>query len=344
MKRMPRRKPQSRTPRTGEARLIDSFARAIDAAGIRPRGLVVGVGDDAAVFRGRVGEDLIVTQDVHVEGRHFQKDWFSGFQLGWRLAAVNLSDVAAMGARPLYGLFSLVLPSGCDRAYVKQIEKGIVAHLARFGAGLVGGNISGTDGPLICDLTLVGACGRGKAWRRHARPADAVVVVGRLGEAAAGLELLKSGRAERRRGRLVNAYKKPRPLLAVAEVLAGLSCVRGAIDVSDGLSTDLIHICEAAGVGCEIDSSKVSASRALARYCRERGKDPLAWIMSGGDDYALVLAVSPGKTAGAVARIKKELDLPVAVLGWFTRRTGCYLLDGKKRRRITATGWDHLER
>lgn len=333
----------SKASHYNEARLIDSFARAIDAAGIHPRGLITGVGDDAAVFRGSAGEDLVITQDVHVEGRHFKKKWFSGYQLGWRLAAVNLSDIAAMGARPLYGLFSLVLPTSVNSAYVKQIERGIVAHLARFGAALIGGNISGTDGPLTCDLTLLGACKRGKAWRRQARPGDAVVVLGRLGEAAAGLELLRSRKGRPRAGRLVDAYKRPRPLIAAAENLKNLSYIHGAIDVSDGLSTDLIHVCEAAGVGCEVYGSRLTASRALAGFCRERGEDPLAWMMSGGDDYALVLSVSSSKAAAVVARVEQKLDLPAAVLGRFTRQPGYYLLDGdKKRRRFAATGWDHL--
>ena len=108
-------------PARKETALIQSFTRAVEAAGVKPRGLVVGVGDDAAVFRGEKGKDFVVTQDIQVEGRHFERQWLGGHQLGWRLAAVNLSDVAASGARPLYGLFSLGIPPDLDVAYVKAV-------------------------------------------------------------------------------------------------------------------------------------------------------------------------------------------------------------------------------
>jgi thiamine-monophosphate kinase len=268
-----------------ESRLIERFVRAIETAGVRAPGLVTGVGDDAAVFRGNSGEDFVVTQDVLVEGRHFKREWFGGRELGRRLASVNLSDVAAMGARPLYGLFSLVLPADTDPAYVEQISKGIVSRFSEFGAALIGGNVSGTGGPLTCDLTVIGACPRGKAWLRRARSGDAIVIAGRLGEAAAGLEMLRAGRGTSagRGGRLVSAFKRPRPLLAVPKALRGTPGVRGAIDVSDGLSTDVIHVCEPSGVGCEIDADALPASRPLAAFCKARGADPVDWMMRGGD-------------------------------------------------------------
>ena len=130
--------------RITESELIGRFRRAVELAGVRPRGLVKGIGDDAAVIRGPAGKDLVLTQDIHVEGRHFVAEWFTGRELGWRLAAVNLSDIAAMGGRPRFGLFSLALPEGADPAYVDQGGRGIVWHLARFGATLIGGDVSGT--------------------------------------------------------------------------------------------------------------------------------------------------------------------------------------------------------
>lgn len=328
---------------SGETALIDSFARAIDAAGVRPRGLVLGVGDDAAIFRSEDDEDIVVTQDIQVEGRHFERSWLGAYQLGWRLAAVNLSDVAAMGARPRFGLFSLVLPAGCGHAYAKQIERGIVAHLARYGAALIGGNVSGTSGPLSCDLTLIGTCGRGKAWRRYARPGDAIVVVGRLGEAAAGLDQLRSQKAVERRGRLVDAYVRPRPLLDVVEALKDTNVVHGAIDVSDGFSTDLIRVCRTAGVGCEVEASTLKASRALSSYCGKKEMDPIEWVLGGGEDYALILVISPRKTDAVLSRLEQFKNLPSRVVGRFTRERTCYMLDKKLgRRRFAPTGWDHL--
>jgi thiamine-monophosphate kinase len=347
--------PMEKPNAISETQLIERFSRAVATAGIRPRGLVHGVGDDAAVFRGPPGRDFVVTQDVQVENRHFRTGWFGGRELGWRLAAVNLSDVAAMGATPRYGLFSLVLPARIEPSYIDQIGRGIVSHLARFGAALVGGNVSGTGGPLTCDLTLIGECRRGGAWLRRGHPGDAIIVAGRLGEAAAGLELLRRRPAKKTArpgkaevggpgaGRLVRAYKRPVPLLDVVDALRGTPGIHGAIDVSDGLSTDLIRVCRASGAGCEIDASALPVSRALAAYCANRRVDPIDWIMRGGEDYALVLSAAPGRAERIRSRIETATNTPARIVGRFTARRGSYtiLVDGRPRR-FRATGWDHL--
>jgi thiamine-monophosphate kinase len=329
--------------RTSERNLIASFERLIEGAGVRPRGLVAGVGDDAAIFRGPGGRDLVVTQDVQVEGRHFERSWIGPRDLGKRLATVNLSDVAAMGARPLYALFSLVLPPAIDGSYARRLTAGVVGQLSEFGAALIGGNVSGTDGPLTCDLTLIGDCAAGKAWRRAARPGDRILIAGRLGDAAAGLALLRS-EGSGKRGVLVGAFTRPHPRLDVAVALAGHPGVRGAIDVSDGLSTDLIHICETSDVGCEVDGDALPVSRALAAFCRDRDTDPADWILRGGEDYALILAVAPGRLDGVVGQVRARTGLTPAVVGRFTRReAGRRLVRGGRRSRLVARGWDHLE-
>lgn len=329
--------------RLNETELISSFERTIALSGATPRGLVVGVGDDAAVFRGPGGRDYVVTQDVQVEGRHFERSWISGRELGRRLAAVNLSDTAAMGARPLYGLFSLVLPPSVGDAFVRQVTAGIVGHLSEFGAALIGGNVSGTDGPLTCDLTLIGECPRGQAWLRRARPGDAIVVAGALGEAAAGLKLLRSPRAGTRSNKLVRAFTRPRPQLDVSAALAGRAGVRGAIDVSDGLSTDLIHICRASGVGCEIDADSLPVSRSLTSFCSARRVDPVDWILSGGEDYALLLAVAPRQMDRLIRRAEAHADITLRFIGRFTARKGAYYVTrGGNRSPFRASGWDHL--
>jgi thiamine-monophosphate kinase len=303
------------------------------------------VGDDAAVVRGPRGEDLVVTQDIQVEGHHFSRDWFSGRELGWRLAAVNLSDVAAMGAEPRYALFSLVLPASLDPRYVEQISKGLVAHLARFGAALIGGNISTTDGPLTCDLTVIGSCRRGRAWYRRAAAGEAIVLVGRVGEAAAGLTLFKQDPETMPRGgtRLVRAFKRPEPLLDVAELLRGGRTVRGAIDVSDGFSTDLLRVCRHNGVGCEVFADRLPLSRALARFCDETGRDAVDTMLSGGEDYALILTVSSRSAERVCRRIEETTGHPARVVGTFTRSERTVVVQpGDRRTHLRATGWDHL--
>jgi thiamine-monophosphate kinase len=329
--------------RTTEGELISSFEKVIETLGTRAPGLVTGVGDDAAVFRGTAARDFVVTQDVQVEGRHFERRWFSGRTLGRRLASVNLSDIAAMGARPLYGLYSLVLPADIGHTYLRQVTAGIVTRLSDYGASLIGGNVSGTSGPLTCDLTLIGDCPRGRSWHRRARPGDAIVLVGAAGEAAAGLERLRAEVKTGLTGRLIRAYTHPEPLLDVARALDGQSGIRGAIDVSDGLSTDLLHLCDCGGTGCEIDAAALPVSRSLAAFCRERGVDPVDWILRGGEDYALILAVAPHRASHAVGRIEAAAGRRAAIIGHFTRRPdGRVVLRGEKRSRLRPMGWDHL--
>jgi thiamine-monophosphate kinase len=325
-----------------EFELIDAFARRIRRAGAAPPGVVVGVGDDAAVLRPAPREDLVVTTDSLVEGVHFERRWLYGVNLGRRLAAVNLSDIAAMGAEPRFALVSFAIPRGTPGSFVEDIERGAVAMLSRYGARVVGGNVTSTRGPLLCDMTLIGACVRGRAWRRDARAGDVIIVAGELGAAAAGVELLRSGK---KGGALVAAYARPTPRLDVARVLAGTRFVRGAIDVSDGLSSDLIHLCEAGNVGCEIHAHALPVGRGVRAFCRARREDPESWALHAGEDYALILAV-PRKRAVDVCRIiQRGARVPAAIIGRFTRERGVYhvIETGARTRTFRAGGWDHLK-
>lgn len=336
----------TRSKKTSEKELLEGFARTIAAAKFKARGIVVGVGDDAAVLRPAPSQDLLVTTDILVEGRHFEKRWFTGAALGWRLAAVNLSDIASMGGRPLYGLLSFALPGGLDDRYIHAVERGVRDHLAAYGASIVGGNVSGIESALVCDLTLIGSCARGRAWRRTCSPErDAIVVAGHLGDARAGLEQLERAQGSKRLSpRLISAFKKPVPRLDVAELLRGEKAVHGAIDVSDGLSTDLIHMCEASGAGCEIDSARLPLSRSLKSFCAKRRIDPVEFALAGGEDYALVLAVEAEKAEAVASKIEKALSIRASVVGRFTKKKNDYRLAGAdgSRRRFEPAGWDHL--
>lgn len=328
--------------RKTEHELIATFARAIQAAGVRPPGLVVGVGDDAAVLRPEARRDTVVTNDVQVEGRHFERSWLTGRELGWRLAAVNLSDVAAMGGEPRHALLSLVVPTTLEQSYVVDIVRGAVSHLSAHGAALVGGNVSSTEGPLVCDMTIMGVTAKGKAWRRRGKARDAIVVAGETGAAAAGLlTLMSHGNGG---GRLVRAFTRPEPRLDVVRLLSREAAVHGAIDVSDGLSSDLIHMCRAGGVGCSVDGGALPITRATVSFCRDHEHDPVDWAMRGGEDYALVLSVSPSKANAMCGRIQAKLGVTARVIGHFTASRGSYRLrypDGRSRR-FKAGGFDHF--
>ena len=328
-----------------EFELIDAFARRIRRAGAQPRGVVVGVGDDAAVLRPNAREDLVVTTDSLVEGVHFERRWLYGVNLGRRLAAVNLSDIAAMGAEARFALVSFTIPRGTPQSFVEDIERGAVAMLARYGAQVVGGNVTSTRGPLVCDMTIIGACARGRAWKRDARAGDVIIVAGEIGAAAAGVELLRSGKKS---GALVSAYTRPVPRLDVSRALSGAyprASIRGAIDVSDGLSSDLIHLCESGKVGCDVHAHALPIGRGVRAFCLARGEDPANWVLHAGEDYALVLAVAR-RHAPEVCRVLRRTRVRSAIIGKFTRERGVYRIieTGSRVRLFRPGGWDHLKK
>jgi thiamine-monophosphate kinase len=228
---------------------------------------------------------------------------------------------------------------------VREIERGAARQLAKHGAVIVGGNLSSTAGPLVCDMTLIGTCRRGRAWTRVARAGDAILVAGELGAAAAGALLLEKGRRGSGRGSLIRAYADPVPRLDVAAALRNVRSVHAAIDVSDGLSGDLIHMCEAGRVGCDVFAPELPVRRGVASFCRERGLDPVRWAMDSGEDYALVLAVKAGSAAAVCRRIERA-GVRTTIVGRFRRPRGIYRLIGAdgRARRFRSGGWDHFRR
>jgi thiamine-monophosphate kinase len=280
-----------------------------------------------------------------VEGRHFERGWLSWRQLGARLAAINLSDIAAMGARPRFALMSLAVPGDVSARAVRHIELGAARELARYNTVIVGGNLTATEGPLVCDMTLLGTCQKGRAWRRRARAGDAIVVAGELGAAAAGVAMLQSGARRPVSDTLVRAYARPVPRLDVVAALRKVQSVHGAIDISDGLSSDLIHLCQAARVGCEITLASLPVPRSVVRYCQARHEDPVRWAMDAGEDYALILSIA-SKRAADVCRRVQQAGVRATVIGHFTRQHGVYRMVGSdgRRRRFRPGGWDHFRR
>lgn len=302
----------------------------------------LGIGDDAASVLPRAGEELIVTTDIQIEGVHFRRSWISAYDLGVRLSAVNLSDIAAMGGRPVAGMLSIAVPNELANNYAKRLARGAIDELARYGASLIGGNVSGSKDMVACEMTVIGACKRGMVWRRACKVGDVLVVAGHLGSARAGLRLLETGRESGKHRSLIRSFVRPEPRLDVANLLRKKKGIHGAIDVSDGFSADVVRLCKKSGVGCEIEGSRLPISPALVRFCKEMGEDPRHWALAGGEDYALILALDP-KGAEAITRaIERSLRVPCKVVGKAVSRKRCELLIDGKRRLIRPEGWDHF--
>ena len=262
----------------------------------------VGVGDDAAVLRPTPGRRLVVTTDVLVEGRHFGSAFSEPEDWGWKAVAVNLSDLAAMGAAARWLLVALTVPDQASLTLLQRLYAGIGEACEAFAVALVGGDTSG--GPaLLLAVTALGEADRA-VTRAGARPGDRLVVSGPLGAAAAGLALLERDDQPAREllGRfpgLAAAHRRPRPELATGMRLAHAGAT-AMIDLSDGLAGDALHLAEASGVGIELHDAAVPLAPGVAEAAALLGRDPAELALGGGEDYLLAAALPPTADLGGV--------------------------------------------
>jgi thiamine-monophosphate kinase len=286
----------------GEFGLIERIRRAVGRA--RQPGVVLGIGDDAAVLRTRPGEDLVVSTDAVVEGVHFRWDWETPHSIGRRALAAALSDLAAMGARPLGVVAALTVDPSLDVARCDALTRGLVDGSRRWGAPLVGGNLTRARDTALT-LTVLGAVPRGRALRRDAaRAGDRIFVTGTLGGAALGV-------ARAARGARVRFAPEPR--LAAGRALARLRGVGACIDVSDGLVADLGHVLRASRVGARIDADRIPVPRGFEAACTRAGLDARVLAATGGEDYELVFTLRPGVPAGPA--LARRLGTPTTEIG-----------------------------
>lgn len=276
-----------------------------------PRGVVVGPGDDAAVFE----NGFVLTCDMTVEDVHFRRGWLSGEEIGYRAAAAALSDLAAMAALPVAALVAYALPGGEGRALVREIHAGVEEACRLVGAGVVGGDVTASPGPLVVDVAAVGRTDR-PVLRSGARPGDELWVTGRLGAPAAAVSLLAAGR--RPSPPLHDAYARPRPRTAEALWLARHAELAALIDLSDGLAGDAAHVAAASGVTVILEADAVPVHPAAAEGVGEEAAPDLA--LSGGEDYELLLAVRPGALGGVVDGFAEAFGVPLSRVGEVVER------------------------
>jgi thiamine-monophosphate kinase len=308
-----------------EEALIDRFFAALGAA---RRDVVLGVGDDGAVLEPPPGQQLVAVVDTLNEGVHFPPD-MPPAALGHRLLAVNLSDLAAMGARPAWATLSLSLPAA-EEAWLVDFARGLGALAEQHEVSLVGGDT--VRGPLSLSLQMLGFLPPGQALkRRGARPGDAVFVSGKLGAAAAGLRALAAGE---RSGPLVDAFLWPRPRVALGLALRELASA--AIDVSDGLLTDLGRLLAAGGVGATVDAARLPLADAALACCGEAEARRLA--LAGGDDYELCFTVPAALQAELPSRLAGA-PVPITHIGRVEAAPGLRLTDAPPD---LPDGWTHF--
>jgi thiamine-monophosphate kinase len=327
----------------GEFGLIDRIRETYSICQAPMHGLVVGMGDDAAVFDSG-GKQVVVTTDMLVEGVHFRRDWSDFYSIGWKAAAVNLSDIAGMGAEPTFSFISLAFGTGESVENMDRLYDGFVDCLTRYGARLAGGDTNSTPKNLVLSVTQLGEVAPGRAFlRRGAHVGDRVLVTGTLGNSAAGLALLiEAGlpRAERLDKDLVNMHRRPQPRIVASRVAAESGVVRAAMDLSDGLAADLKKLCTASGVGARIDASAIPISDGVKRVASILHKDPVLMALQGGEDYELVFCVAPDGVDSLIKSLQ-DAGVPATVVGEITK-AGFKIMATGGQEELAVGGWDHF--
>ncbi|HEX9189237.1 MAG TPA: thiamine-phosphate kinase [Vicinamibacteria bacterium] len=336
----------------GEKGLLRHLYRRIPSG----PGVVVGLGDDAAAVE--LGALALLTTDSLVEGVHFRREEAPPRLLGRKALTVNLSDVAAMGGIARYATVSLCLPRDVTLGWVDSLYDGLLERAAESGVALVGGNVTRAGEAIVVDVTLVGEGGR-LLLRKGAVPGDHVVVTGALGAAAEGVRLLGEGARLDEDGELratglwtgssapavlacLRAQLDPRPPLALARSIAERGIARAGMDLSDGLSLDLVELCLGGAVGAVVDAARVPVDRRAAGLERARGGDALSLALHGGEDYELLLAVGEA-TLPDLVELARVWSVEVTSIGEFVEGDPVVRLrDGEGERALVPGGHDHF--
>ena len=307
----------------GEHALINALTEIARTSSLPA--LVIGPGDDAAVWSPEPRRDLAISQDALVEGVDFRRSWISPRRLGARALAVALSDLAGMGARPVWCAATLCAPASTRFDDVLDIQRGLCAAAAESGCAVAGGDVSAIDGPLVIDVSVGGTLASGAVLRRGGgRSGDVVVVSGRLGRAAAGLRLLLDGGADlsEQERAWVDAQLSP-----VARIAEGLQLIAAGVrcggDISDGLLVELERITDMSGCGAEIWLDRLPVEPALVS---DFGAEWPDLAVGGGEDFELVAALPPAAVGALLASWPDSLA-PLTVVGCLSEGAGVVLLD-----------------
>lgn len=291
----------------------------------------IGIGDDCAVVEIPRGDQTLVTTDFSLENIHFRRAWHPADSVGHRCLARGLSDIAAMGGVPRAVFLSLALPPRLPQSWVDGFLRGFLKLAERFKVGLAGGDTAQSPGQVLADIMVLGSIPRGNAvLRSGARPGDRIYVTGELGGSAATFKMLWHGKKAKSRNFPRHFYPVPR--VEVGTFLREKRLASAMIDISDGLSTDLGHICEESGVGAEVEEASIPLATVGKREV------DLAVALHGGEDYELLFTVPRGK------RVPSRIaGVALRQIGTVTRGRKVFLVDrAGGKHELAAQGWEHF--
>jgi thiamine-monophosphate kinase len=302
--------------------------------------LKLGIGDDCAVVKKNSQTSLLYTMDSLVSGVHFNLDFHPLYLLGRKTIAVNISDIAAMGGEPKYGLLSICLPSSFTEPDQQEFMNGFFSSCDEFGVELIGGDtVSGSA--LELTVTLIGEMKTtALCTRSGGQASDEVWVSGDLGASSVGLQLLQNSQADLY-PELVRAHLDPIPQVALGRLLAASGLVTSMMDISDGVATDLAHLCQQNQCGALIDGSLVPISAIMREGAAFLGVQPLDQALCGGEDYQLLFTLPAGRGEGLARQVRDALGLVITAIGVLDDGRGVRLMDGKTVRDISFQGYEH---
>jgi thiamine-monophosphate kinase len=328
----------------GEHALIERLERRV---GRHPSWVALGIGDDAALIEPARGEIDVLTTDSLIEDVHFRRSWTRPTDIGHKALAVNLSDIAAMGATPRACLLSFGLPADLPVREFDGMLDGLLALADASRTPLVGGNIARSPGPLMIDVTVLGSVRRRRALTRSGgRPGDELYVTGVLGGALAGLRLLEGGldRSAASAGELacLERYERPAPRLRTGRLVGRQSCATAAIDLSDGLADGIRQLTRASGTGAVLAAAEVPVDPGAAEAAGRLGASPVELAVAGGEDYELLFAVPPRRRRAFQAAVARAGEAPATRIGALTRARDLLVEADGRRRVLTTVGFQHF--
>jgi thiamine-monophosphate kinase len=310
--------------------------------------IVRGIGDDCAVLRPSAGMELLMTTDTQEEGVHFRRDWSSAQDIGWRCLAVNVSDIAAMGGQPLGAIVALLLPPTLEVAFVEALYDGMQAVATAYDCPVIGGNISQRTDTLSITITVLGETPQSQTvYRSGARVGDEIWVTGDLGGARAGLEVLLSSGAlnDLPTSDVLARYRRPQPRLREAQYLRQHTVLHSLVDISDGLSSDLRHICEASGVGARLHAVRIPIAPQTRQIAAARGAEPLDYALHGGEDFELCLTAPAGHIGRLQDAMQQQFSCPLLHVGEIQTGAGVTIVQPNGTQQpLPARGYDHFRR
>lgn len=325
----------------GEFGFIDRINRGMI---FRPEGVIQGIGDDASVFEPRAGSVLLTTTDMLVEGVHFILEATCFRLLGRKSLAVNLSDMAAMGAEPLDAYVSLAVPQRLTVEDLDELYEGLREMAGEHRVNILGGDTTRSGGPLVINVVVTGCAPREQVvFRSGANPGDLIYVTGNLGDAGAGLDLIvKRGAWSQEKNRvLLEAHLDPKPHVFEGRFLAEMGFPTSMIDLSDGLASDLRRICEKGKVGALLMEEAIPLSTALCQYALEFGLNPLSFALESGEDYCLLLTVPAHRGPEMEGAFEAKFGKRIWRIGKITRDREILISKSDGRSvPLSKGGWD----